>query len=67
MFLNTLLVLSLMKFDFELLVLALTESLFDKMAGLATFIARESLGLHTSLTIGRDDDLDDLVQAAPPT
>jgi hypothetical protein len=66
-FLNALLVLSLMKFGLELLVLTLTESLLNKLTGLATLIAREPLGLNTSLTVRSNDNFNELVQAAPPT
>jgi hypothetical protein len=66
-FLNVLLLLSLMKFGFELLVLTLTERLLDKLTGLATLIAREPLGLNPSLTIRSDDNFNCFVQAAPPT
>jgi hypothetical protein len=66
-FLNVLLMLSLMKFGFELLVLTLTERLLNKLTGLATLIAREPLSLNTSLTVRSDDNFNCFVQAAPPT
>ena len=56
-----------MKLNLELLMLSLTESLFDELAGLPTFTAGESFGLNACLTVGSDDDLDGLIQAAPPS
>jgi hypothetical protein len=66
-FLNVLLMLSLVELGFKLLVLPLTERLLDKLTGLATLTARKPLGLNTSLTVRSDDNLNSLVQAAPPT
>ena len=67
MCLGRLLRLSLMKLSFELLVLPLTESLLNELAGLPTFTARKPLGLNACLAIGSDDDFDGLVHTAPPT
>ena len=54
----------------ECLADALAESLFQKLAGLATFAASKTFGLHFGLSGRRHGDLDRLkcreFQAAPP-
>lgn len=67
MFLSRLLCLSLMKLGLQTLVLSLTESLLDELAGLSTLAASKAVGLDPGLTVGSDDDLDGLIQAAPPS
>jgi hypothetical protein len=64
-FLSIQLVLSLVKLGLELFMLSLTESLLDKLTGLAAIVANKPLGLNPSLTIRGHDDFNGL-QAAPP-
>ena len=56
----------LMKLRLEYLIGLLTDGLFDESAGVPAFSAREAFSLHRGLTIGSDDDFDNL-QATPPT
>lgn len=52
----------------ERLTDALAKNVFDELACLTAFAARETLGLDFGLSRGRHDDLDEFgVHAAPPT
>ena len=57
----------LMKLSRQLFLSSLTQCLFDELTGLTAFTADKALGLDLGLSRRRDDDLDGLGHAAPPT
>ena len=57
----------LMKLSRQLFLSSLTQCLFDELTGRPAFAADEAPGLDLRLPRRRDDDLDGLAHAAPPT